>query len=81
VRSIKLISSFLSKRALFVSMEGEISTPRIMQAGVPQGPVVSPSLFNIYVNDALKYLGSFSSFLLMILVPVSMRQNARRAMS
>jgi hypothetical protein len=31
---IKLISSFLSQRKFKVSVEGELSTPRYMQAGV-----------------------------------------------
>jgi hypothetical protein len=28
-----------------------MSTPREMQAGVPQGSFLSPTLYNIYVND------------------------------
>jgi hypothetical protein len=32
-------------------MEGEMSTPRVMQAGVPQGSFLSPSHFNMYIND------------------------------
>jgi hypothetical protein len=39
---IKLISSFLSQRKLRVSVEGENSTPRYMQEGVPQGSFLSP---------------------------------------
>jgi hypothetical protein len=49
--STKLIGSFLSKRKFRVSVEGEMSTPRIMQAGVPQGSLLSPTLFNMYIND------------------------------
>jgi hypothetical protein len=41
---IKLIGSFLSQRKFRVSVEGEMSTPRYMQAGVPQGSVLSPTL-------------------------------------
>jgi retron-type reverse transcriptase len=47
-----LIWSFLSERKFRVSVEGEMSTPREMQAGVPQGSVLSPALFNLYINDA-----------------------------
>jgi hypothetical protein len=49
---IKLLGSFLSQRKFRVSVEGEMSTPREMQAGVPQGVVLSPTLFNLYINDA-----------------------------
>jgi retron-type reverse transcriptase len=51
---IQLISSFLSKRKFRVSVEGEMSTSREMQAGVPQGSVLSPTLYNFYVNDPPK---------------------------
>jgi hypothetical protein len=42
---IKLLGSFLSQRKFRVSVEGKVSTPRVMQAGVPQGSVLSPILF------------------------------------
>jgi hypothetical protein len=49
---IKLISSFLSNRKFRISVEGEMSTPREIQAGVPQGSVLSPTLYSFYINDA-----------------------------
>jgi hypothetical protein len=51
IRIIKLISSFLLQRKFRVSVEGEMSTPRCMQAGVPQGSVLSPTLYNLFTND------------------------------
>jgi hypothetical protein len=57
VSLIKLISSFLYKRKFFVSEEGEMSTPRIMKAGVPQESILSPTLFNMYVNDTPQAIG------------------------
>jgi retron-type reverse transcriptase len=51
---IKLINSFLSQRKLRISVEGEMSKPRELQAGVPQGSVLSPTLYNLYINDSLR---------------------------
>jgi hypothetical protein len=53
----KLISSFLYKRKFFISVESEMSTPRTMKAGVPQGSILSPTLFNMYVNDTPQAIG------------------------
>jgi hypothetical protein len=39
---MKLIGSFVSQRKFRVSVEGEISTPRDIQAGVPQVSVLPP---------------------------------------
>jgi hypothetical protein len=58
---IKLLGSFLSQRNFRVSVEGETSTARVMQAGVPQGSVLSPTLSNMYINyDPSNTLCSFS---------------------
>jgi hypothetical protein len=34
-------------------VEDKISAPKEMQAGVPQGSVLSLTLFNMYINDDL----------------------------
>jgi hypothetical protein len=54
---IKLISAILSQREVSVSVDGEISASRKTQAGVPQCSVLSPTLYNMYINDALQTPG------------------------
>jgi hypothetical protein len=48
---MKLICSFLSQRKSSVSAKAEMSTPREIQAGVPHGAVLSPTLFSMHIND------------------------------
>jgi hypothetical protein len=54
---IKLVSSFLSQRKFRDSIEDEMSTPREMKAGVPQGSVLSRELYNLYINDTPQTIG------------------------
>jgi hypothetical protein len=51
---IKLISSFLSNRKFRVWVEGEMSTPREIKAGVSQGSVLAATLSSLYINDTPK---------------------------
>jgi len=44
---IKLISAFLSNRKFRVIVEGELSTPRNIQVGMPQGSVLAPILHSL----------------------------------
>lgn len=46
-----LTRSFLSSRSFFVNIEGAKSNVKLIPFGVPQGAVLSPSLYNIYTAD------------------------------
>ena len=43
--------SFLEGRNFSVKVEGNLSSIKIICCGVPQGGVLSPTLFSIYIND------------------------------
>ena len=47
------IASFLSNRSIAIRVDGFFSEPHSINSGVPQGSVISPVLFILFINDLI----------------------------
>ena len=55
---ITWIASFLSDRSIVISADNVFSRPHSINSGVPQGSVIPPVLFILFVNDLLSSISS-----------------------
>ena len=63
---LNLLEDVLKEKKKRIVLNGQFSTWENINAGVPQGSIIGPFLFLIYINDLTE--GLFSSYLRMILL-------------
>lgn len=49
-----LLKSYISNRIVFVKHQEKISTSKEVKIGVPQGRVLGPTLYTLYIADKLE---------------------------
>ena len=48
---IRTLVDYLKDRTIVVKIGNSFSNPRVIEAGVTQGGVLSPTLFSLFIND------------------------------
>ena len=62
-KALDLLKNYLSNRKQYVKLNDITSTVRLISVGVPQGSIIGPLLFNIFIHDIVKASTKFSFIL------------------
>lgn len=60
--TLEFIINFLQNRKFIVSSNNEMSRERVLESGIPQGSVLSVTLFLITINTITSYLSPHIEF-------------------
>ena len=60
---LKLVSSYLSNRRSYVQLNSVVSSECVITTGLPQGSIISPILFLLFINDMPKFSDKFNTTL------------------